>query len=1108
MSFYYEDTMPLVTNEDEYLKYFIDESLPLFDRLNIIIKKGQPFQRQALLNNLNIYIKSSLLKPLIQFIISEIETWDIETVLLFPKCLHNLLIKYLSSLDNELFNIIFKHIIISISSGNEKLSKEYIYYFEIVIVYYTKEFNNNNGKKFPFIIGDDIYEIIFSLGKFGQSPENIRLCCYLASCMCRIMGNGEENENIQKMFNRICLLFCDLEKTTETQISRELHYLIPIFKDKILEKNDIIQAIKSYINNDSDHAIQTNTIISLLVNIKYISSELKELAIEKIKEIFDDNNYEDENKNNILDTIINSLYNQCLQYESKSDENDKENKKECDKDVIHEIVNKILQMNFMQNFLNNEKIEPLLINNFVKISLILKNCTLYNNCYVYCTNCEEGMITIDDIFIKIYLKLFSKNAGSTNTNTSNNNNIINININTNTNGNSAIEESSNEHLKKLFIINLYKIIPCLIHLKNSKCLYEKLNNLFKKDSIISVLKKYEEEYSTNNCQKNYNYLYKFLLCLLEQSQTIYNNNNTNKIICINNNSNNNTNPNNISINENYYIKLFHNILGNIFSSYTHSPNLFTNQIHFLVAKTLQKIIKQIFKYHKSFSQNIKDKNSIDKIYDEIFNNYLFNIIKNSNLGNYIKVEYIYIFPYLILYGKNRQIYLNFIEDEIIKSPEFYTRRYCINFIEKCLSIYSFNLFIKFNLLDIVYNLINDENNIISASIIEKILFFYKKIIFTSNDVFQNICKTLSKINKLNKDNKSVSIKNFDIEKNRTIKKILNLNINNNENNKNSDININNNKPIENLEIKEEFKKVKEKEAKLILKETEIFGKGYQTISLFTGFTRKNLTNEIKVDKNSTNNENKNWENKGGGEENITQFKSTHKEKNNKRKLWIEKSSSGVMQNLSSKNSSKKYLPKIKYNSRKQSSSNNRQCDITFNNNIINNSNINKINSNSKTLNINKLIINFKDKSPEKKGNLKSINHHRLPSANSSKIRESLPLSSITSNLNGKNIFYHKYGNNLYIDDNNIQILDINENNYANNIMRHSGRIVIKELINSNEFSNNNVFNGSKSINSSKNINIHFKNGIRGMKMKKDNLFNISNKITINAKTNEINKSSK
>ena len=174
MSNYYEDTMPLLTNENDYLKYFIDESLPLFDKLNIIIKKGQPIQRQALLNNLNIYIKSSLFKSLIQFIISEIETWDIETLLLFPKCLHNLLIKNFTSLDNELFNIIFKHIIISIMSGNEKLAKEYIYYFDIVVVHFTQEFNINNGKTFPFIIDDNIYEIIFSL-KIGIKYLSSRL---------------------------------------------------------------------------------------------------------------------------------------------------------------------------------------------------------------------------------------------------------------------------------------------------------------------------------------------------------------------------------------------------------------------------------------------------------------------------------------------------------------------------------------------------------------------------------------------------------------------------------------------------------------------------------------------------------------------------------------------------------------------------------------------------------------------------------------------------------------------------------------------------------------------------------------------------------------------
>jgi hypothetical protein len=223
-------------------------------------------------------------------------------------------------------------------SGNEKLAKEYIYYFDIVVVHFTQEFNINNGKTFPFIIDDNIYEIIFSLGKFGQTPENYRLCCYLASCMCRIIGNVDENINIQKMFDRICFLFSDVEKTTETQISRELKYLIPIFKEKIMEKNNILQAIKSYINHDFDHIIQSTTIISLLSNIKYISNELKQLLIEKINEIFEDNNYEDEYKSTIVDTIINSLYNECLEYEIKHNEceqsnnNGNENNNEIDKE--------------------------------------------------------------------------------------------------------------------------------------------------------------------------------------------------------------------------------------------------------------------------------------------------------------------------------------------------------------------------------------------------------------------------------------------------------------------------------------------------------------------------------------------------------------------------------------------------------------------------------------------------------------------------------------------------------------------------------------------------------------------------------------------------------
>ena len=326
--------MPLETDEDEYKKYLIDESLPLFDKLNLIIKKGFPVQRQALLNSLNIYIDNSLFKPLIEFIMAEIETWDSETVLIFPRSLHNILINCIPSLNDELFNIIFKHIILSISSGNEKISKEYIFYFDKVIESYTHKFNN--GETFPYIIGDDIFEIIFSLGKFGQSAENIRLCCYLSSCMCRLVGHVEENENIQKMFNRICLLFGDLEKNTERQISRELGYLIPIFKGKILEKNDIIKAIKSYINH-----------------------EIKELIHEKVKEIFDDTNYEEEHKNNILDTLINMMHNQCLEYDKKNEENNTDNTNYANGE-LNDLINNNLNLKFMNNFLFKDEIKPLL----------------------------------------------------------------------------------------------------------------------------------------------------------------------------------------------------------------------------------------------------------------------------------------------------------------------------------------------------------------------------------------------------------------------------------------------------------------------------------------------------------------------------------------------------------------------------------------------------------------------------------------------------------------------------------------------------------------------------------------------------------------------------
>ena len=1098
---YYEETMPLETDEDAYKKYLIDENLPLFDKLNIIIKKGDSIQKQALLNSLNIYINDSLFKSLIEYIISEIVTWDIEVRLIFPRCLNNILLNYLSSINNEIFNIIFKHKIISISSGNERISKEYIFYFDIIIENFTKQFNN--GKTFPYQIGDDIFEIIISLGKFGQNPENIRLCCYLSSCMCRLVGHVDENENIQKMFKRICLLFGDLEKITERQISRELRYLIPIFKEKILEKKDIIKAIKSYINHDWDHAIQTTTIVSLLANFEFINDEIKELVYDKIKEIFEEINYEKEHKNNIIQSFINVLYKSCVEYETKNKE--KKNKKYINYDLNYLIDNALINMKFLNNWVNEEKVEPLLIINFDKISTILNYSFLYNensdfqiSSYLHNLNPEER-ININIIFFKIFSKIIPR--------------AVNNDIGEQ---NTDINDASNSNLTKLLLINLYKMIPCINNLNCSKNLYEKIISIFKKDSIIPLLKIYADEFTENNYSKNHNYLYKLLFCLLEKgyNNLININSNSSKNSFINNSMNGN-NPNIILLTDNnYFFKLFQNILESIFIIYKSSPKLITCQIHFLLAKTFQKIIKVIYKYYKPYSQNNREKNNNDKLFDEIFNEYLIHIIKNDEIGNQIKIEYINVIPYLILYGKNRQNYYNFVEDEVMKSSTFYMRRCSINFIEKCLSIYSFKLFLRFDLMEIIYYLINDENNIISTSIIEKIIPFHKKMMLYSKNIFDKITSIISEMDSLYKDDC-----NADIEKKLVIKKLLNLN-NNINNNQNNNKEFNNEKRInfygllkeeESMEEKES-KKIKSKEAKHIMRENEIFGKSYSNINLHNTISYLNKINDNeKIDK-KLENENNNEKANITHNEDLNQNKFFQKDKNGKKKLLLEKSVSGIIQNINTKLATKKLLPKIKQYVRKNSCDDKRS--INFNISMINgnNNNNNLIKSNQifkKSLNLNKIMLLIKDKTPEKKNHLRSINN-RLPSASSSKVIDSFSINvNNSSSFRPRHLYFiqNKLDTNICLDDTNYQVINVNNLNKStimSNIIGYSGKDFFKQII-KGEMKKNQTNKGIKLNQNNKKVILYLKNGLKDIKFKKDEA---NHKIVINAKINEINKSNK
>ena len=157
----------------------------------------------------------------------------------------------------------------------------------------------------------------------------------------------------------------------------------------------------------------------MINNFAFINREIKELIHEKIKEIFDDANYEEEHKNNILDTLINMMYNQCLEYDKKNNENCNDNNNYAN-DELNDLINNTLNLNFMNNFLFKDEIKPLLIINYDKINIILKHSSIYNynnnnsnqeKSFLQLFNCEDGM-NIDNIFFRIFSKIYPKSANN------------------------------------------------------------------------------------------------------------------------------------------------------------------------------------------------------------------------------------------------------------------------------------------------------------------------------------------------------------------------------------------------------------------------------------------------------------------------------------------------------------------------------------------------------------------------------------------------------------------------------------------------------------------------------------------------------------------------
>ena len=675
MSNYYEEIMPLFTNKDEYLKYYFEESLPIFDKLNTIIKKGQPFQRQALIKNLIVYEKEPLFKSLINFIIDDIPTWDAETVLLLPKTLYLLIINTDYILENDLFNLIFKHMILSVSSGAEKNKNEYTFYFNKIIEFYSIiDINDNNKIKknfFPYTINDDIIELIDSLGIFGQTAVNRKLSCYLSSSLCRIMVNldGENNnlntDNIKRLYKRLSYLFCDGDKIIESQMARELLYIIPIFKDFMFTNEDITQAIESYINHDTDHIIQVMGIISVLKNIVYLKKEnqIINILLTKIKEITEDFDYESIYKNTILHILINEIYNNYLSLNPW-------------------ILYQVFQLGIMKNYYDFYKLDILFIKNFGKyyflISYFVDKAEFLESKYK--ENIDNGLdinyrgyeklveniqtsLNFEEYFIKIYNELFLAKdntnekaiSNDVNTNTkeneeylgdqNNDNEILFGNYALNSNKedknkinfnnlifdkyffeqnldlifNKKITEGdlynnlySRELMRKTLYIYIPKIIACFPNLKNNKYLCDKILSLFDKTNIISMLNIYSlstKYIKDKNLTDNNNDLDKNN-CKKKKKNPLYElflfllKKNLKLFLQqgkITNKSNNNKEP--LYCEGNIYNKLVLVILTNVNLIYQETPNLIENESHILIGKLLKLLIPKFHKYYKNITYN-------------------------------------------------------------------------------------------------------------------------------------------------------------------------------------------------------------------------------------------------------------------------------------------------------------------------------------------------------------------------------------------------------------------------------------------------------------------------------------------------------------------------
>ena len=296
---------------------------------------------------------------------------------------------------------------------------------------------------------------------------------------------------------------------------RELLYIIPIFKDKMFSNADINLAIESYINHDTDHIIQTMSIIALLKNLLHIckQNQIINIMLNKIKEITEDNDYEQLYKNTILDTFFNQLFDLYTI-------------------IPEEIILNVFKSGIIQTYYNYDIFTSIHIKNMDKVAFLIEQVFIENKnegespVSVSATDNDKTelyellktQINLDDLFLKMYNQIFNESEGGKNSNNTgdyknneinnnlesiNNSNINKINIidyyssleniecmfNSLTKNKVTSVQNENDYLKTILYLSLPYIFPSL-SVKTNKNISDKIINMFQKNNIVETLKIY------------------------------------------------------------------------------------------------------------------------------------------------------------------------------------------------------------------------------------------------------------------------------------------------------------------------------------------------------------------------------------------------------------------------------------------------------------------------------------------------------------------------------------------------------------------------------------------------------------------------------------------